>query len=298
MRLSRYLGRRVHTTAFDSLARQYDSDFTDSAVGRVLREIVWSRVAEGFRGSRHVLELGCGTGEDAVRLARMGIKVTATDASAGMIEVAREKGRCLPGIEPIEFQWVPMESIAASLRARSFDGVFSNFGAINCVADLPSLAQSVAGLLSPGAPLIWVIMGRRVPWEWMWYLLRGDTRRALRRFQKYGVEWRGLRISYPTPAQVIAAIEPYFAVRRVSPLGCILPPSYAAGWLNRSPRALAALARLESWAQRSTALAGWSDHYILEAERRPAAGPPWQVPGVCHDVDLSGRDDTWGENSE
>lgn len=259
----------MSTTAFDSLARRYDVDFTDTAVGRTLREIVWSRVTDSFHGSRRVLELGCGTGEDAVRLARMGIEVTATDASAEMIQVAREKINRLTGIEPVELHRVPMEGIASTFRDRSFDGVFSNFGAVNCVPDLPALAASLAGLLTPGAPLVWVIMGRRVPWEWLWYLPRGDTRRALRRFQKNGVEWRGLRVLYPTPAEAIAAIKPYFAVRRVSPLGCMLPPSYAAGWLNRSPRTLAALTRLEVMAQRSATLAGWSDHYILEATRRP-----------------------------
>lgn len=269
-------GRRVSTTAFDSLAREYDSDFTDTAVGRALREIVWSAAADSFRTSRQVLELGCGTGEDAVRMARMGIRVTATDVSAGMIKVAQEKARRLTGIEPIELHQVPMEGIASSLRDRWFDGVFSNFGAINCVSDLPALAANLARLLTPGAPLVWVIMGRRVPWEWLWYLMRGDARRALRRFQKNGVEWRGLRISYPTPAEAIAAIEPYFVVRRVAPIGCVLPPSYAAGWLNRSPRALAVLTRLEWLAQRSSTLAAWSDHYILEANRRPAQS-------VCHD---------------
>jgi SAM-dependent methyltransferase len=257
----------MNTTAFDTLARQYDSDFTDTAVGRALREIVWSRVADNFRAPQHVLELGCGTGEDAVRLARMGIKVTATDASAGMIEVAQRKINCSSGIEPIEFRRVPMEGLGASLAGRSFDGVFSNFGAVNCVADLPSLAASLAGLLTPGAPLIWVVMGRRVPWEWLWYLPRGDARRALRRFRKTGVEWRGLRIFYPTPTEAIAALEPHFAVKRVSPLGCFLPPSYAAAWWNRSPRALAVLTRLELFAQRSPSLAAWSDHYILEANR-------------------------------
>lgn len=258
----------MYTTAFDQLARQYDSDFTDTAVGRVLREIVWSRAAENFGRSRHVLDLGCGTGEDALRFSRMGIRVTAVDASRGMIEIAREKIRRGGGIEPIELYEVPMESVATSLRARAFDGVFSNFGAINCVSDLPSLAAGVAGLLTPGAPLIWVVMGPRVPWEWLWYLLRGDTRRAFRRFRRNGVEWRGLKISYPTPAQLITALEPYFAVRRLSPLGCVLPPSYAAGWLNRSPRMLDALTRLEWSAQCSSALAAWADHYILEARRR------------------------------
>lgn len=258
----------MYITAFDQLARQYDSAFTDTAVGRVLREIVWSRVAASFGACRHVLDLGCGTGEDALRLAGMGIKVTAIDASRGMIEVAQEKMRRRGGIEPIEFHGVPMESVATLLQPRSFDGVFSNFGAINCVSDLPSLVASVAGLLTPGAPLIWVIMGRRVPWEWLWYLLQGDAHRAFRRFRSSGVQWRGLKISYPTAAEVIEALEPYFVVKRVSPLGCVLPPSYAAAWLNRSPRMLDALTRLELLAQRSTALAAWSDHYILEATRQ------------------------------
>jgi SAM-dependent methyltransferase len=261
----------LYITAFDEIAREYDLAFTDTAVGRTLREIVWSRLDGTFRASQRILELGCGTGEDALHLARAGINVTATDASAGMIEIAQAKMRRLAGVESIEsrieFQCLPMEDIAASFKTRSFDGVFSNFGAINCVPDLPSLVAGLAGILTPGAALIWVVMGRRAPWEWMWYLPRGEVRRAMRRFQRNGVEWRGLRISYPTPAEMAAVLKPYFAVKRVSPLGCVLPPSYAAAWLNRSPRALTALTRLELLAQRSTALAGWSDHYILEANR-------------------------------
>jgi SAM-dependent methyltransferase len=261
----RYYG--LYTSAFDELARPYDTAFTYTAVGRALREIVWSRLDSTFRRSQHILELGCGTGEDALRLARAGIKVTATDASAGMIEVAREKMRRFADVQPIEFHCLPMEGVAASLKVESFDGIFSNFGAINCVSDLPSLAKSVAGLLTPGAPLIWVVMGRHVPWEWLWYLPRGQVRKALRRFRRSGVKWRGLTISYPTPAEMIALLKPYFVVTRVSPLGCVLPPSYAATWLNHSPRALTLLTRLELLAQRSTALAAWSDHYILEGNR-------------------------------
>lgn len=257
-------------TAFDEMARDYDAAFTETAVGKALREIVWSRLNGIFARSQHILELGCGTGADALHLARAGIKVTATDASAEMIEVAMAKMRRLTDIEPVEFHCAPMEGIAASLKARSFDGVFSNFGAMNCISDLPSLATGLAGILKPGAPLLWVIMGRRVPWEWMWYLLRGEMRRALRRFQRNGVEWHDITISYPTHAEVIKALKPHFAVRRVSPLGCVLPPSYAAAWLNRSPRVLTALTRLELLAQHSTALASWSDHYILEANRLPA----------------------------
>ena len=81
------------------------------------------------------------------------------------------------------------------------------------------------------------------------------------------MEWRGLKVHYPTPAEVAALLRLRFTVTRASPLGIALPPSYAAGWLNRSPRTLSVLTRLEALAHRSTALAAWSDHYILEARR-------------------------------
>jgi hypothetical protein len=70
---------------------------------------------------------------------------------------------------------------------------------------------------------------------------------------------------------VTALLTPRFAVTRLSPLGIALPPSYAAGWLNRSPRTLAAVARAEAWTQRLPALASWSDHYLLEARRSAAS---------------------------
>jgi hypothetical protein len=117
--------------------------------------------------------------------------------------------------------------------------------------------------------LVGVIMGRHVPWEWMWYLSRGDLSKALRRLRREGVAWRGIRISYPTPREATAALQPHFTVTRVSPLGCFLPPSYAAAWLNQAPRTLAVLTRLEELAQRFAALASLSDHYIIEAKKSP-----------------------------
>src|SRR5262249_39867983 len=136
--------------------------------------------------------------------------------------------------------------------------------------DLPSLVADVAARLSPGAPLLWVVMGRYAPWEWTWYLLRGDWRRALRRFQPGGVSWRGLVIRYPTPAELKSLLRPYFSTRRVTPLGFALPPSYAAAWLGRSPRALRSLTRIELLAQHWSPLASCADHYIVEATRLPA----------------------------
>jgi hypothetical protein len=160
-----------------------------------------------------------------------------------------------------------MEDLGAVLEARSFDGVLSNFGAINCVQNLPRLIADLAGRLEPGSRLVWVVMGRLVPWEWAWYLARGEWRKAWRRLQRDGVSWRGLTITYPTPSEAAALLWPYFKVERMAPLGVVLPPSYAAEWLERSPRSLEVLTRMEHFAHHFGALARCSDHYILEAVR-------------------------------
>jgi SAM-dependent methyltransferase len=266
-------GSPLNPSGFEELAERYDADFTNTAVGIALRRIVWARLETLFQPSQRILELGCGTGEDAVRLALAGIDVVATDASPAMLAVAREKARRAGCLARIDFQCIPAETVGRALRGRRFDGVFSNFGALNCVRDLTPLSVDLSHLLAVNGALVWVLMGKRVPWEWLWYLVRADWRRAFRRYRPRGVEWRGLTIHYPMPAQVAALLTPRFAVTRVSPLGIALPPSYAADWFNRSPRVVAALTRLEELAQRSTALASWSDHYVLEARRSaPATG--------------------------
>jgi SAM-dependent methyltransferase len=253
----------LHASPFDDLASGYDDSFTRSACGTLLRSRVWERLPAVFGARHHLLELGCGTGEDAVRLARAGHRVVATDASAEMIRVARLKALAAGCEDHIEFHQLPIEELDRLPQERPFDGVFSNFGAINCVADVPRLARTLAARLARGAPLMFVVMGRHVPWEWAWYLARGDRTRAFRRMQPGGAEWRGLRIFYPTPKTLTNELAPHFRTTRRGALGFALPPSYAAGWLDSSPHALATLGAIERATSRFTASLG--DHFILEA---------------------------------
>jgi hypothetical protein len=163
-----------------------------------------------------------------------------------------------------------MERLGIELAGRRFDGVWSNFGAVNCVRRLESAVAGLAALLEPGAPLAWVVMGKHVPWEWLWFLARGDARNAFRRERQSGAVWRGMHIAYPTPAELTRLLAPHFTATHCVPLGFILPPSYAAGWLQNRPRLLAALTRVEYAAQHCEPLAILADHYIFEARRLPA----------------------------
>jgi 2-polyprenyl-3-methyl-5-hydroxy-6-metoxy-1,4-benzoquinol methylase len=267
---SSVLSSELHARAFDDLAADYDATFTDTALGRALRELVWLRFDDLFASCERVLDLGCGTGEDALRLARSGTRVVGIDASPDMVRAAQQKALAAGCAAHIDFHCVAMEHLSTALEGQSFDGVLSNFGAVNCVGDLRALIADVAARVAPAGRLLWVVMGRYVPWEWIWYGLRGDARKAWRRLPRGCAQWRGLTICYPTPAEMRQLLLPWFVVSRVSPLGFALPPSYTGPWLERSPYALAMLRRLEAALQGWSPLASLSDHYVIEAVRSSA----------------------------
>jgi len=106
-----------------------------------------------------------------------------------------------------------------------------------------------------------------VPWEWAWYLLHGQPRRAFRRFADV-TWWRGMPIRYPSIRSARRSLAPKFEVSRVWALGTLIPPSYAEAWARRHPRALVWLARTERRIERWPGVAQLADHYVIEVTRR------------------------------
>ncbi len=158
-------------------------------------------------------------------------------------------------------------SVLHSSFSTPFDGALSNFGGLNCVADLPGVAAGLAGCLRPGAMALLCVMGPLVPWEWAWYLRRGQPAKAFRRLRRGGVAWRGLTIRYPSIGALRRAFAPWFRMRRVSAVGALLPPSYVEEWAAQRPRLLDRLGRWERRAETWPPLPWLADHYLLELER-------------------------------
>ena len=252
---------------FDALAADYDRQFTDSLLGGILRRAVWRRLDAAFAPGMRVLELGCGTGEDAVHLGARGVQVLATDGSAAMVEAARRKAvkAGLAGL--VEARRLSFERLG-DLPEAGFDGAFSNFGAVNCAADLAALAADLARVLKPGAPVLLCVMGPLVPWEWLWFGLRGDLRSAFRRLRRGGVLWRGLRVVYPSPRGLARLFRPGFRVTRRAAVGALVPLPAAEPWARRHRDLAARLdARERRW-ETAWPLPWLADHYLLELARR------------------------------
>jgi ubiquinone/menaquinone biosynthesis C-methylase UbiE len=255
--------------AFDSVAEQYDDQFTRSVVGRAQRDAVWRKAAATFSAGQHILELNCGTGEDALFLARQGISVTALDASKNMVlQAQRRREREVPN-SPIRFELLPTEDLAELKDAPLFDGVFSNFSGLNCVPDLAAVVEQLSARTKPGAPLLLCLSTRFCLWEVFWYLLRGNYRKAVRRcgghatarFNDYTIH-----VQYPTLRHLRKIFAP-FAMRSCTGIGIIVPPSYLEPWARKHPQLIGALSRIDRALCNLPVFRVIGDHMLLHFEK-------------------------------
>jgi 2-polyprenyl-3-methyl-5-hydroxy-6-metoxy-1,4-benzoquinol methylase len=140
---------------FDQLAATYDAVWTESSIGRHQRNAVWRRIDPLFRPGDCVLDLGCGTGRDALRLMSRGVAVQAFDASAEMVRVALSKG--------VNARQLALEDLHT--LSGLFDGAISNFGPLNCVGDLDSVARALGSLIRLGGHLAIILAGPFCAWD-------------------------------------------------------------------------------------------------------------------------------------
>lgn len=253
---------------FDNMAADYDDTFSDTLIGRQMRALTWRRIDGAFQLGDLVLELNCGTGEDALHLARRGVRVVATDASSEMLAITRAKADLAGLADLITIERMSIEALGDRGPGDQFDGVLSNFGGLNCVEDLPAVAAGLAKIVRPRGRVLLCIMGPMVPWEWAWFLAHRSPRQAFRRARRRGTQWRGLRIRYHSIGQTRRAFAPHFVQRRVAAIGALAPPPFAEEWARSHPKWLAALDRCERRLETLWPLPWLADHYLIELERQ------------------------------
>lgn len=137
----------------------------------------------GALAGRALCHLQCNAGQDTLSLARLGARVTGVDISDEAVAAATALSAAsgLPG----DFVRADVYDYLAAAPTGSFDIVFSSYGALGWLSDLPGWARGVARLLRPGGrlaimefhPFLWVFdevswvprfpyfRGRRLTWD-------------------------------------------------------------------------------------------------------------------------------------
>ena len=226
------MAQTVHT-AFDKIASNYDRLWSTKAAGLAQRIAVWRWVDVLFSRGESVLDLGCGTGIDALHLEAAGVSVYGIDSSSKMIEVARRRD--------VQAECLPIERLEQ--LDRRFDGVLSNFGALNCVASLPDLAAGLARTVRPGGRLALCFLNRFCLWETAYFFLKGKPSKALRRLRGKAESSIGAQVFYPTARTITAAFQPEFHLIKSCGVGFAVPPSYVAALTDWEVDKLSALDR-------------------------------------------------------
>jgi ubiquinone/menaquinone biosynthesis C-methylase UbiE len=264
-------GEEVLTTAFDSIAPSYDEDFSFSNIGRLQRKRVHHFLEKVLPRNQtlEILEINCGTGEDALWFAQKGHHVIATDASEGMIKRANSKVQ----IPNSKFRICAFDKLNEEFSNKKFDVIFSNFGGLNCIDDvkLKKLSADLFSLLKPCGKFIAVMMGRKCLWEQFYFLLKLNFKKAFRRLSKKGVDAAlGSQIQrtfYYSPGEFKKITETEFRVRVTKPVGIIIPPSYLESFFRNKTRLLKILNFKESFLSFSF-LSNFADHYFIALQKK------------------------------
>ena len=158
------------TVAYDAIAADYDAQVSGDGW---MRRALHAHYARVFRAGDRVLDVGCGTGIDAIALARLGVRVLGVDGSAGMIARLNAKVADEHLTEMVDAHVLRIQELS-TLGDEPFDGLISAFASLNSLPDLSGFASHAANLSRPGGRMILHMLNRFSLWEWLGYVARGD----------------------------------------------------------------------------------------------------------------------------
>ncbi|AWA29507.1 class I SAM-dependent methyltransferase [Flavobacterium magnum] len=259
------------SAGFDRAAGSYDTDFTNSAIGKHQRYAVYKVLQDILDRTKPetILEINCGTGTDALWMADQGFNITATDISGQMIAVAKTKSHKTMPV----FETVGISELGTYFSGRAFDLIFSNFGGLNCLSKraLTAFFEDAYNLLSPEGRLFLVIMPKKTLWEKIYFVSKGAFRSSSRRKNELviaDVSGEKIPTFYYNPQETVTLAAAGFEVERIAPIGFFIPPSYLQPYFNRHPRLLRFLAGLEKSIRNATWLSAYSDHYCIVLKKK------------------------------
>jgi ubiquinone/menaquinone biosynthesis C-methylase UbiE len=263
---------RATRDAFDSVAADYDGPRGNNALIQEMRREMWRWLDLTFAPGSHLLDLGCGTGLDAVRMAGVGHRVIATDWSDQMVQRTTERA----AQEQLTPRVATLVAGAHELHRLegegTYDGAYSNLGPLNCVPDLGAMSHELFRLLKPGGSLVFTVIGRVCPWEIAYHLGRRNWARLriryARGFVPVGMNNHTVWTHYYTPREFYRAFKRDFALTHFRGLCLFAPPPYISWVHDRHPRWHERLWRLDRALAAWPVFRGLGDHFLIIMRRR------------------------------
>jgi SAM-dependent methyltransferase len=265
---------QLHETrgAFDNVAADYDGDRGNNAAIQDMRTEMWRWLDAVFAPSSRLLDLGCGTGLDAARMARLGHRVTATDWSPEMVRRTHDRAQhdgLIDRVLPINVGAHELDRVG---EAGSYDGAYSNLGALNCVPELGDVSRECARLLKPGGKLVFTVIGRICPWEAAHYLRRRRWARVKIRYAEglvpVNLNKHTVWTRYYSPGEFYRPFKRHFELTHYRGLCVFVPPPYLIEIRQRHWEWYQRLWRIDRRIAGWPLLRGIGDHFLIVMRKR------------------------------
>lgn len=257
---------------FSKQASGFDQYDAGNTIIQYKRERVRNHVLSYLPPESSILELNCGTGQDALYFAREGHRVHATDIAGGMLEALRGKLTNTWMADRVTTELCSFTDLGQLQHKGPYDLIFSNFAGLNCTAELDKVLRSFPPLVAPGGQLSLVILPKFCLWETL-LLFKGKFRTAFRRFfsskgAKSHVEGHYFRCWYYSPSYVIRALQDSFDLLSIEGLCTMVPPSYIEHFAEKRPALYQFLRRREDRWKASWPWKYIGDYYIISFRKK------------------------------
>jgi SAM-dependent methyltransferase len=237
--------------AFDSASEEYDFTIGHNFINTWIRKRSLDVLTSYIRPTDLLLEVGCGTGAETTRIARLADSVVAIDISPKMLEALEAKARAkgLDGkIHSMRLAAGDVSQVAPLLGGRKANVAYSLNGALNCEPRLPDFVRGVHSLLAPGGYLICSVRNTICLGEMLSHALVLQFEKATpRKKQPSMVSVGGANIpsTYYSPQRFSEFFAGSFDVVRTIALPAILPPAYLNDYYLKFRRGISVFERAD-----------------------------------------------------
>jgi ubiquinone/menaquinone biosynthesis C-methylase UbiE len=250
---------------FDNASITYDKDEAGNFIMVMMRALSLQVLRATFRPGQRILEIGCGTGAEAIELAKASITVVATDISSQMISRVRERARAQNLVDKIQVHQMAAHDISklqTEYGPNSFDGAYSSFGALNCELNLGRFASSLARLLKARSRFVCSVINKICLFD---LVLNALLLKRNPRFDKYPTLNIGNRLlvaKFYAPGEFAKMLRPFFIVEGTRGLPAILPPPHFDKHVVLLRAAMKNLLPLEWWLGGVFPFSQLGDHFL------------------------------------
>jgi ubiquinone/menaquinone biosynthesis C-methylase UbiE len=236
--------------AFDSASEEYDFTISHNFINTWIRKRSIRELLQLVKPEDTLLEIGCGTGAEAIQISKNVRQIIATDISQGMLNILNQKIKAnkLKNIIPLQARAANISSISSVVHGGKVRIAYSFNGALNLEPDIDRFPLELSRILDSTGYFVCSVRNIFCLSETIAHAAVLQINKiAPRRKQPTMVSVGGIDIPalYYSTSLMSRLFKPHFRLRKLVGLPAFLPPAYLNDYCIRFRPVTSLLERLE-----------------------------------------------------